>query len=250
MNRLSKSILTFLTAALFTSGVVIQVSAQDSVSAADSLQQLPGLWKDIGAGADGSIWAAGVGLGIHQWTGKEWRKIDGHAIQVDVGPDGTPWVISPTKGIKSLLTDGSWQEYPGLWEDVGIGADGSVWAAGVGQGIHQWTEVAWHKVDGWAIRVDVAPDGTPWVISPRGKIRSLEADGSWQVYPGFWKDLAIGSDGSIWASGVGLGIHRWNGSEWVKQDGRAIRITAGPDGSPWIISPAGRVKNLTVPVNN
>ncbi len=68
-NRLSKSILTFLTVALFTSGVVININAQDSGNEADSLQRLPGFWKDIGVGAGGSIWAAGAGLGIHQWTG-------------------------------------------------------------------------------------------------------------------------------------------------------------------------------------
>ena len=54
-----------------------------------SWQMLPGLAKDIGVGADGSVWVIGTdstggGYGIHRWNGNNWTKIDGGAEQISV----------------------------------------------------------------------------------------------------------------------------------------------------------------------
>jgi hypothetical protein len=63
--------------------------------------QLPGLAKDIGVGADGSVWVIGTNpvgtaqdFGIHTWTGSTWQAIDGCGVQISVDDQGLPWVVN------------------------------------------------------------------------------------------------------------------------------------------------------------
>lgn len=62
---------------------------------------LPGLARDIGIGADGSVWIIGtnpVGRagdgGIFRWNGRNWAEMPGGGVAISVGPDGTPWVVN------------------------------------------------------------------------------------------------------------------------------------------------------------
>lgn len=55
----------------------------------NSWRQMSGLAKDIGVGADGSVWVIGHdrepgGFGIHRWNGNNWNKIDGGALEISV----------------------------------------------------------------------------------------------------------------------------------------------------------------------
>lgn len=57
----------------------------------------PGLARDVGIGADGSVWIIGTSRddsshGIYRWDGNDWKQVEGSARQVSVGPDGSPWV--------------------------------------------------------------------------------------------------------------------------------------------------------------
>ena len=69
-------------------------------SYADQWIQRPGLAKDIGVGADGSVWVIGTNpvgtaqdFGIHRWTGSSWEAIDGGGVQISVGLP-LPWVVN------------------------------------------------------------------------------------------------------------------------------------------------------------
>jgi len=64
-----------------------------------SWERLPGAAKDIGIGADNSVWVIGTnsvhgGYGIYRWEGKNWRRIDGGAVQISVDKHGVPWVVN------------------------------------------------------------------------------------------------------------------------------------------------------------
>lgn len=37
------------------------------------------------------------------------------------------------------------------------------------------------------------------------------------------------------------GIFKWNGQEWLRVPGAAVRISVGPDGSPWIVQSDGSI---------
>jgi len=54
-----------------------------------SWQRMPGLAKDIGCGADGSVWVIGTdgtggGYGIYHWNGANWTRVDGGAVGISV----------------------------------------------------------------------------------------------------------------------------------------------------------------------
>ena len=93
---------------------------------------LPGCGKDIGIGANGSIWAIGCtpvggGFNIMKFDGANWVNTDGGAVRIAVGPSGIPWVVNNgnvlyTRTVDSA-TQGSWNAVPGTWPDVAKGSD-------------------------------------------------------------------------------------------------------------------------------
>ena len=131
---------------------------------------------------------------------------------------------------------------PGEALDIGIGADGSVWVASF-EGIYFWNGLDWINAGGSASRIDVGPNGQPWVLGFSDRIYTL-IDGFWQQLPGEGGDIGVGADGSVWVVAPaefgwdGLekprGIFRWNGFDWERVYGDAIDISVGPDGMPWV----------------
>ena len=124
---------------------------------------LPGLARDIGIGADGSVWVIGThrldppndhDYGVLRWNESErdWHDIDGGGVRIAVDPNGNPWVVNSTSHIYRRVNNQWGDQLPDRALDIGIGADGSVWMIGhdpVGQlpanpgtcdwGIHRWT---------------------------------------------------------------------------------------------------------------
>ncbi len=204
----------------------------------NSWQRMPGLAKDIGVGANGSVWitgtdATGGGYGIYSWNGSDWTRIDGGAVRIAVAPDGAPWIVNSEGGIYRR-TRNSWQRMPGLANDIGVGANGSVWiigtdATGGGYGIYHWNGSNWTRIDGGAVRIAVAPDGAPWIVNSEGGIYRRTRN-SWQRMPGLANDIGVGASGSVWITGTdatdgGYGIYHWNGSDWTRIDGGAAEIS-------------------------
>ena len=69
-----------------------------------SWEQLPETAKDIGIGANGSVWIIGTnpvigGYGIYRWDGENWKGIDGGAEQISVDRNGIPWVVNSSNYI-------------------------------------------------------------------------------------------------------------------------------------------------------
>ncbi|MEW6494476.1 MAG: tectonin domain-containing protein [Cyanobacteriota bacterium] len=210
--------------------------------------------KDIGIGANGSTWVTGFastpgGYGVYNWDGARWIKVEGGAVGVSVQPDGIPWVVNDAGEIFRRVSN-SWERIPGCAKDIGMGANGSTWVIGCdstpgGYGIHNWNGADWIKPDGGAVRISVQPDGTPWVVNNAGEI-FRRVNNSWERIPGCAKDIGIGANGSTWVIGCdstpgGYGIHNWNGADWIKPDGGAVRISVQPDGVPWIVNDAGEI---------
>ncbi|MFN8483754.1 MAG: tectonin domain-containing protein [Anaerolineae bacterium] len=55
--------------------------------------------KDVGIGADGTVWVIGNnavpgGYGIYRWTGGGWEGFNGGAVAISVDPHGQPWVVN------------------------------------------------------------------------------------------------------------------------------------------------------------
>jgi hypothetical protein len=217
-------------------------------------EQIPGAALDIGVGPDGSVWAVGQSTygydhGLYYWDGYRWHEQRGGAVRVDVDARGRPWIVNDLHEIW-LLDHGRWERISGAAHDIGIGADGSVWVVGVaerssGYAIYRLGRYGWIEHEGSGVRIDVAPDGTPWVVNEDDRIYRLEGN-VWRRIPGSAKDIGIGADGSVWVVGAderagGYGIWRYNGSGWTNVPGSGRQISVGPDGAPWVVNRTGDI---------
>ena len=82
---------------------------------------------DIGAGADGSVWVVAQGRGVFRRNGSTWDDMGlGGAARIDVGPNGDAWVVMEDTSIRHW-TSGGWETIVGHALDIGVGGDGSVW---------------------------------------------------------------------------------------------------------------------------
>lgn len=134
--------------------------------------------------------------------------------------------------------------------DIGIGANGRAWAIGADNRVRRWTGSSWTTHGSvWGERIAVAPDGLPWMITPRGEILTRVPNStSWTLRPGCGTDIGVGADGSVWVVGCtsvggGFSVHKWNPArnDWDWADGGGLRIAVGPDGVPWLANTAGQV---------
>lgn len=211
-------------------------------------QRVVGDATDIGVGADGSVWVIGTdersgGYGIYHWIGTDWERVHGGGVRIDVDPHGIPWVLNNKHQIHRLV-DGIWEQLHGDTRDIGIGADGSVWVT-AGGGTYKWNGLGWDRFGGSGVRIDVDPNGLPWIIDHTDDIYQL-VGGRWIERPGSARDIGIGADGSVWIIGQrsdsgGHGIYRWTNESWYRVDGSSRQISVGPDGLPWTVSSRGPI---------
>ena len=210
-----------------------------------------GAARDVGVGADGSVWVIGAtpvqgGYGIYRRTNNTWVNVPGGAERIAVDPQGNAWVVNSTQNI--FRHDGTkWVMTSGSARDIGVGANGTVWVIGTtaeagGYGIYRSTDqgASWTKIPGSAVRVSVDPQGNAWVVNNANNI--FRFDGSnWVQLTGAATDIGIGADGAAWAIGTDSGIYRWEGSNWAKKPGGAAQIAAGPNGAVWVVNHGNQI---------
>ncbi len=156
--------------------------------------KMPGKAKDIGIGADGSVWIIGTdavlgGFGIYKWNGSSFTKIDGGAVRIDVGPDGNPWVVNSDGNIYRR-NNNQWQKMPGSATDISVDINGNVWITGTNAGgntIYRWTK----KTNNWS-----AMGKAGVAVSAGGEPTATEAlPGQWKWFTG--STVSIYPDGRV-----------------------------------------------------
>jgi len=227
-------------------------------------KRLKGAAKDIGAGADGSIFVVGNDAqSVYRWDArkKDWVKLPGGLARIDVGPDGNPVGVNKQQGIYRYNGE-EWIKMPGAATDVGIGADGTIWVVNAQGKIYRWNEKGnvWKLVPGEAVRIDVDPQGNAWVVNSQGGI--YRYDGSrWIHMKGWAWDISIGGEGTVMilssiAGSSFIDSHNvgqpyvWGGKTWKPVGGYATKtftrksgesITVDGKGHPWIVSTSGLI---------
>lgn len=221
---------------------------------AQNWNRTDGTARDVGVGADGSVWVIGTMAGVHGiWrrTNNTWVGIPAAAERIAVDPQGEAWVVDNAQRI--FRFDGTTLvQVNRTARDVGVGANGTVWVIGNdpeagGYGIYRSVDQAanWTKIPGSAVRISVDPQGNAWVVNNANTI--FRFDGSqWVQLPGTAKDVGIGADGAAWAIGTDGGIHRWEGSNWARKSGGAAQIAAGPNGVVWVVNDGGEIYQAQV----
>ncbi len=250
MTQLSNPLLRLSALVLLTSALLIpDVSAQQAVLG-ENWQQLPGRAKDIGGGADGSVWIIGENESIYRWNedGYAWERASGTAVRIAVLADGTPVVVNKKDEIYKRR-GGNWQQLPGRARDIGAGADGSLWIIGDNKGIYQWNEdaYAWERVKGEAVRIAVMASGTPVVVNDKEEIY-MRRGGNWQQLPGRAKDISAGADGSLWIIGENRSPYEWDDDafSWRRMRGSGSQIAVSGNGQPYLVNSKEEVYRIAV----
>jgi hypothetical protein len=141
-----------------------------------------------------------------------------------------------------------WTQAPGSLLSISAGGDESIWGVNSGGSIYKWNRVTqdWVQSTGNAGvpgRIAVDPSGRPWVVKNTGEI-FRKGDGNpstdnWQLMPGKARDLAIGGNGSVWASIDGW-LSKWdpNQSTWIRQAlGQATdHVAVDSNGWPYVVA--------------
>ncbi|GIG66226.1 hypothetical protein Pen01_25210 [Phytomonospora endophytica] len=137
---------------------------------------------DIAAGGD-AVWIlAGADTGgnrpLLRWSGTTWTPANISGAAVAASADGTAW-ISDAAGALSSLNAGAVSSKPNGARDLGVasGTSATVWAVDPATaGVRRLDGGGWKPAPpGDAVRVAVAPDGTPWRIDAKGEIHRLVA---------------------------------------------------------------------------
>ncbi|MBT3341962.1 MAG: hypothetical protein HN712_22120 [Gemmatimonadetes bacterium] len=140
----------------------------------------------------------------------------------------------------------AWEQVEGNALDVGVGADGSVWVTHTPtNGIYRYTGAGWVGMGGHGNRIDAGPNHDACVVVGDGGVWYGNGDvGNWSPLPGemFAQDVGVGADGIVWATRATDGrIFRHDGSTWLEMGGNGKRIDAGPNGDAYVVTANGTV---------
>jgi hypothetical protein len=168
-------------------------------------------------------------------------------LRVAVDTEGSAWMVDAEARIWKRSGD-QWQAIQGAAVEVAAGADGSVWVLGAdvvpgGFGVYRWTGQTWERdpPPNAVARISVAPDGTLWAVNSVREIWRRGANGGWARVAGAAVDISAGVDGSVWAigedqSGRDFGIWRFAGDHWDREPvpSAGMTVAVSDRGEPWI----------------
>jgi hypothetical protein len=145
-----------------------------------------GKGRDIGIGANGTVWRIEVNpIGtsdykISKWNGSSWNAaVNGGGVRIDVDPTGLPWVVNSAGDIWFMNDTGNFTQAQGLkGVDIGIGGTlGSVYVVsnepyssyGNKKVYHLTGTNTWKLTNGGGVRISVDyTTGKPWVVTYDG----------------------------------------------------------------------------------
>jgi peptidoglycan hydrolase-like protein with peptidoglycan-binding domain len=217
-----------------------------------------------------------------------WEAIDGGAVRLDLA-GRIPWVVTSGGHVYSRANVTDANPKGSLWfnhgdpnaTDIGANRGGVVWIVDNvrvndhGNRILRWDGgTTWTAIDGGALRIDVAPNGAPYVLTGLGHLYSRAGvtaanrlgTGWTRItgHPATLTDLAIDPSprGVLWvaAGGANGGAYQWNvqsphfntsGNQdapgrnlWVRavgSGGFATQIAVGGYGRPVIVDTSSNV---------
>jgi hypothetical protein len=199
-----------------------------------------------------NVWDVEAKYGVATKTTAESGTLHNYVGRIDPAPrcDGKP----------NLFYGVTWKPVTGCATDIGVDANGIAWVVGCSEGsIHRWNIKMqnFDRMDGVAQRIAVEPGGRPWVVNDEGKIykRTGETDwkksggNHWEPVEGCAKDIGIDQSGEVWiiacTGGTGLGNfglrHGKGDGKWTPVSGGGLRISAAPDGTPWLVNGDGNI---------
>jgi len=208
-------------------------------------------------------------------------------VRADIDDQGTIFLMGTAGNTYYLSCYNSWHQLSGCGKDVGIGRGSSIWKIGCdikgnsNDDFGIWKlfcrtkpdcgfnstrkcmrfrhskytnnpsgdkrECYWTKIEGSGKRIDVHPNGNPYITTSSGKIFKYESESfNFKEITGVLaKDVTLSNNGLLFA--VGLTDNRIyrclneDTGDWQILQGCAKEISSGPYSQPWIVSCEGKI---------
>ena len=106
--------------------------------------------------------------------------------------------------------------------------------------LYRWGGEQWVQVDGYGVRVSVAPDGAAWVVNSQNEIYHF-VNGRFDRLPGTATDIGVGGDGTAWIIGTDSNVYRWTHDNWERMLGTGVAISVDRSGSAWVVNAANEI---------
>jgi kumamolisin len=137
---------------------------------------LPGSVVDVAYSAGGHLWALGsaapwpqkVENELLEWVDGGWQQCGRIGSRVAVTPDGEPVVLSDT-GI-ACRAGGQWHELPGTGVDIEVAPDGTLYVIGRDSRVYAWDGQTWCPIGPAGVSLAVAADGALWLVAIDGGV--------------------------------------------------------------------------------
>jgi len=190
-------------------------------------------------------------------------------VRVDVNSEGTPYVVTSCGDTWYMACDGKWMKLPGCATDIGVGRGGEVFKTGCdqrdgGYGIYRLfckgscncndkgcmryrpnaksfkgdnKKCYWFRIDGAAVRLDVAPSGYPYAIDNSGSLWGYDGT-DWNSASNAVAatDVSISNEGAVFYTGSDENVYMIANGSNSAICGNGSAVTAGPYSQPFVIS--------------
>lgn len=189
----------------------------------------------VGAG-NHDVWGVNHLEHIYNWDGNKWHKIEGAAVNVSVGVDGTVWVVNKAHEIYRYdRVAQKWSIVPGQLVQVSVGSANHIWGVNHLENIYRWDAAnnKWDAIEGAATNVSVGADGTAYVVNKAHDIYRWEGN-RWQVVAGELVQIHVANANKVvGVNHLGHVYRLHDGSRWEKLDGELSWVAVGQQGELW-----------------
>ena len=185
----------------------------------------------VGIDSNNNIWRYG--------TARGWEKLDGQAVQVSIGFDGTVWCVDKNQNPYQWNEEGRiWQQIPGSVLKIAVVNGSNVWGYNNKGEIFQWNGRFWRQMPGKISKdITAGVDGSVFCVGyPVGSVFSWSGSTWNRVEGGSLATVSTGDGSSLWGVGEDGRVYTWAGRRWTAQPGTGLRTVAvGPGESPLVL---------------
>lgn len=97
-------------------------------------------------------------------------------------------------------------------------------------------------ISGALKQIAVGSDGSVWGVNSSQQIYTYNfATTAWTNIPGGLVQIAVGSSAAVWGINFQQQIYHWNGSGWTNIPGALVQIAVGADGDVWGLNAASNI---------
>jgi hypothetical protein len=145
----------------------------------------------------GNPWVVDSFNNLVHWSGGAWQKVRGSAKDVGIGADGSVWTVGIEGGLYQYRAGNLEKRFPGNFVRVAVDSSGEPWPIDGTMTLMKRSDSGWQPLRPATMSVALGPSSM-WVLDNSGATWRLDANGNWLHRRGRFKEIAVGPDGMPW----------------------------------------------------